>query len=300
LNDLVNEFTNVEIVKSDPVVPYKETIISKSSQICMAKSSNGHNRISLEGEPLDEELVTEIENGQIDPHDTKKLARILQDKYNWDSHDAKKVWVFGPEDCGPSLLVDTTKSVQFLNEINDSMKSAFQESTKSGVLADEIVRGMRYNIVDVVLHPDSIHRGGNQIIPTAKRLYLGTQLTCEPRFVEPIYLVDISCPSDSMSGVYQCFNKKRGVVFSEEKISGTPMVNAKAYLPVSESFGFSKDLMAFTSGKAFPQCIFDHWDLVKEDPLELNSKGYQIMMAIRKRKGLKLSLPKLEEYLDKK
>jgi len=42
-----------------------------------------------------------------------------------------------------------------------------------------------------------------------------------------------------------------------------------------------------TSGQAFPQCMFDHWELLNDDPFQVNSRTYPIMMAIRKRKGLK-------------
>jgi len=45
----------------------------------------------------------------------------------------------------------------------------------------------------------------------------------------------------------------------EEVILGTPMMTIKAYLPVAESFGFTQHLRSLTQGKAFPQCVFDHW-----------------------------------------
>jgi len=267
----------------------------------MTKSANKHNRLYMEGEPLSDEIVLAIEDGTLSSgDDIKKLSRVLQDKYNWDQHEARKVWVFGPENCGPNLLVDGTKAVQYLSEIRDSMESAFQWATKEGIVAEELVRGCRYNILDVELHADAIHRGGNQIISTARRLYLACQYTASPRFVEPIYLVDIACPNDSMGGVYQCFNQRRGVVFSEEAVPGTPMVNAKAYLPVSESFGFTAHLRSLTSGQAFPQCIFDHWELINDDPFDVKSKAYTIAVNIRKRKGIKQEMPKLDDYIDKK
>ena len=40
------------------------------------------------------------------------------------------------------------------------------------------------------------------------------------------------------------------------------MFTVKAYLPVMESFGFNGELRAATSGQAFPQSVFDHWDLM--------------------------------------
>src|SRR5699024_4204132 len=48
----------------------------------------------------------------------------------------------------------------------------------------------------------------------------------------------------------------------------------KAYLPVMESFGFTEDLRSQTSGQAFPQCVFDHWQVVTGDVLKEGSKPH--------------------------
>ena len=300
LKDLVEDYAKVEITQSDPVVPYRETVTQTSSQICMAKSPNKHNRLYVIAEPLAEELVIEIEAGSIKAgDDLKQTARTLIDKYEWEQHDAKKLWVFGPDQAGPNFLVDQTKAVQYLNEIRDSMEGAFQNVTKEGVLAEETLRGVRFNIQDVELHNDSIHRGGGQIIPTARRVYYASEMTAKPRYQEPVYLCSISAPQDVMSGVYQCFSQRRGVVFSEESVQGTPLLDVKAYLPVSESFGFTAHLRSLTSGQAFPQCTFSHWDLINQDPFDVKSIAYTITMNIRKRKGLKQELPVLADYIDK-
>ena len=60
-----------------------------------------------------------------------------------------------------------------------------------GVLCEENVRGVRFNIHDVTLHADAIHRGGGQIIPTARRVLYACMLTAAPRIQEPVYLVEI-------------------------------------------------------------------------------------------------------------
>jgi elongation factor 2 len=162
LKDLVDEYSHIEIIKSDPVVPYKETVTVTSSQTCLAKSPNKHNKLYLVADPLKEELTIDIENGVIRANDDLKVtARSLIDKYEWDQHDARKLWTFGPDNTGPNLLVDQTKAVQYLNEIRDSMESAFQWVTREGVLAEETMRGIRFNILDVELHTDAVHRGKN-------------------------------------------------------------------------------------------------------------------------------------------
>ncbi|CAB4277083.1 unnamed protein product [Prunus armeniaca] len=70
----------------------------------------------------------------------------------------------------------------------------------------------------------------------------------------------------------------------------TPFYNIKAYLPVIESFGFSGQLRAATSGQAFPQCVFDHWEMMSSD------QAAQLVTDIRKRKGLKEQMTPLSEF----
>lgn len=64
-------------------------------------------------------------------------------------------------------------------------------SSPQGVLCEENMRAVRFDIHDVTLHTDAIHRGGGQIIPTARRVLYACQLTAEPRLMEPVYLVEI-------------------------------------------------------------------------------------------------------------
>jgi len=64
LHDLETEFTNIEIVKTDPIVTYKETVEEKSNQVCMSKSPNKHNRLYCVAEPFEEGLAEEIEAGK--------------------------------------------------------------------------------------------------------------------------------------------------------------------------------------------------------------------------------------------
>lgn len=103
-----------------------------------------------------------------------------------------------------------------MGEIRDSCESAFQWVTREGVLCEESMRGIKFNMHDVELHTDAIHRGGGQIIPTARRVYYACELTAEPRLLEPVFLAEITCPSEAMSGVYQCLSQRRGIVNEEE------------------------------------------------------------------------------------
>jgi elongation factor 2 len=93
------------------------------------------------------------------------------------------------------------------------------------------------------------------------------------------------------------------------------MFTVKAYLPVMESFGFTADLRSHTQGQAFPQSVFDHWELMPGSPLDAGSKVAEVIKGIRVRKGLKVrgilrftefvltvpqpEIPSLDTYYDK-
>ncbi|KAJ1984777.1 translation elongation factor 2 [Dimargaris verticillata] len=300
LKDLEEDHAQVPIKVGDPVVPYCETVQSEAENYALSKSPNKHNRIFMKAVPMQEELCKEIEEGNIHPRDDPKArARVLAEKFEWDPTDARKIWCFGPETTGANLLVDTTKAVQYLNEIKDSCVAAFQWASKEGALAEEKMRGIRFNVLDVTLHADAIHRGGGQIIPTCRRVMYASQLMANPGIQEPIYLVEIQCPETAMGGIYGVLNRRRGHVFAEEQRPGTPLYNIKAYMPVNESFGFTADLRSNTGGQAFPQSVFDHWQLMNGTPLEAGNKVYDIVRGIRKRKGLSEDVPGLDRYYDK-
>ncbi|KAJ7146292.1 P-loop containing nucleoside triphosphate hydrolase protein [Mycena epipterygia] len=300
LKDLVEDHAGVPLKISDPVVPYRETVNAESSIVALSKSQNKHNRLYMKAMPIGEELTKAIEDGKVNPRDDFKIrARILADEYGWDVTDARKIWAFGPDTTGPNLLVDVTKGVQYLAEIKDSCIAGLQWAAKEGVCAEENMRGIRFNLMDVTLHADAIHRGGGQLIPTTRRVLYAACLLAQPALQEPVYLVEITCPETAIGGVYSCLNIRRGQVFSEEQRVGTPMFTIKAYLPVNESFGFNGVLRQATGGQAFPQLVFDHWEVVPGSPLDKGSKIEDIVTKIRVRKGLNPVIPALDTYYDK-
>lgn len=304
LKDLQEDFMGgAELKISDPVVSFRETVAGTSDHMVMSKSPNKHNRLYFKACPLEEGLAEEIDEGTApigERADPKLRGKYLADKYGWDKEvGQRKIWCYGPETTGPNLLVDMCKGVQYLNEIKDSCIAAFQWATKEGVLADENMRGIKFELYDVVLHTDSIHRGGGQIIPTCRRVLYAAALTATPRLLEPVFLVEVQAPEGALGGIYGCLNQKRGMVFEEVNRPGTPIYNVKAYLPVTESFGFNAALRAATGGQAFPTLMFDHWELLNSDPVDPTSQSGKIVADIRKRKGLKPEVQPLGEYEDK-
>jgi elongation factor 2 len=306
LKDLQEDFMNgAPINISDPVVSYRETVTEESSRVVMSKSPNKHNRLYVKALPMGwsedgvDQLCNDIEDGVITAdQDAKARTRILVDKYGWDKSTTQKIWCFGPDGTGPNIVVDVTVAVQYLNEIKDSVVAGWQWVSREGPLCDETIRDVRIDMHDVVLHADAIHRGGGQIIPTSRRVFLAAMMTAQPRLMEPIFMVEIQCPENAMGGVYSSINRKRGTVVEEINRPGTPLYNIKAYLPVSESFGFTSFLRQNTGGQAFPQMVFHHWDVMNGDPFE-DEKTMELVTTIRKRKGLKETIPPISEFEDR-
>merc|ERR1712147_471019 len=67
LKDLREEYAQCDFVMSDPVVSYRETVSGTSSQTCLSKSPNKHNRLYVVAQPLAEEVSNEIESGKAGP-----------------------------------------------------------------------------------------------------------------------------------------------------------------------------------------------------------------------------------------
>jgi elongation factor 2 len=301
LKDLQDDFMNGAPLKiSEPVVSFRETVTAPSSIQCLSKSPNKHNRLFCKGAPMPEELSIDIEDGKAGPEaDMKVKARYLADTYEWDVAEARKIWCYGPDGRGPNVVVDATKGVQNMNEMKDSFIAAWQWATKEGVMCDENMRGIRINIEDITMHADAIHRGGGQIIPTARRVFYACQLSATPRLMEPVFLVDIQTVEHAMGGIYGVLTRRRGIIIGEENRPGTPIYNVRCYLPVAESFGFTADLRASTGGQAFPQCVFDHWQVYPGDPLDSKSQSGSTVITVRTRKGLKPEIPGIDSFLDK-
>jgi elongation factor 2 len=73
------------------------------------------------------------------------------------------------------------------------------------------------------------------------------------------------------------------------------MMTVKGYLPVNEPFGFT----AATGCQAFLQAVFDHWQLMGSNHFEPGNKVYDMIYAVRKRKGLVKDIPGLDKYYNK-
>jgi len=304
LKDLADDFMKgAPIHTSEPVVTYCETVTKMSTEV-LSKSANKHNRLFCQAAPLDEEVQKMFDDEILAPGmDIKERSKIIREheKMGWEEASApQKIWCFGDDNIGPNVVLEKTVGVAYLIEIKDSVVGGFKWSCNEGPMCEERVRGLLMQVNDVTLHADAIHRGMGQISPTMRRVTYAGMYQADPALMEPIFLVNITCPNALVGSIYNVMSMRRGNVFDEGESIAGGVAQMKAYLPVGESFGFSQSLAEATSGAAFSQLMFDHWDLFEGgDFRDPTTKLGAMINKIRVRKGMVPELPPLDRYLDK-
>ena len=304
MHDLRHVYSDIEVKVADPVVAFRETVIETSNLKCFAETANKRNKLTMIAEPLDDGLAEKLEAGNVKLNwDKKKLGRFFQTKYDWDLLSSRSVWAFGSSPThGTNILLDDTLPSEvdksMLNTCKSSIVQGFQWATKEGPLCEEAVRSTKIKILDVVLADKPIHRGGGQIIPTARKTVHSSLLTATPRLMEPVYRVQIQCPGDIVNAIQPILAKRRGHVAEDKPIPGSPLYSVKAFLPVIDSFGFETDVRTFTQGQAMVHSVFDHWAIVPGDPLDRSivlhplepsppqHLAREFLVKTRRRKGL--------------
>mmetsp|Transcript_826 Transcript_826/g.1239 ORF Transcript_826/g.1239 Transcript_826/m.1239 type:complete len:995 (+) Transcript_826:135-3119(+) len=303
MKDLRELYAEVEVKVADPVVSFCETVVETSSLKCFAETPNKRNKITVVAEPLEKGLAEDIEAGSVAiDWPRKKLQDFFTTKYEWDLLAVRGLWAFGPERNGPNVLLDDTLAgetdKQLLGAIRDSVVQGFQWGAREGPLCDEPMRNVKFKVLDASIAAEPIHRGGGQVIPTARRVCYSAFLMATPRLMEPVYFVEIETPADCIAPIYNVLAKRRGHVTQDLPKPGTPIFLVKAYLPVVESFGFETDLRYTTQGQAFCQSVFDHWQIVPGDPLDksvvlrplepapVGALAREFMVKTRRRKGM--------------
>lgn len=75
------------------------------------------------------------------------------------------------------------------------LMQGFQWGSREGPLCDEPIRNVKFKILDASIASEALHRGGGQIIPTARRVCYSAFLMATPRLMEPVYYVEIQAPA---------------------------------------------------------------------------------------------------------
>jgi len=278
----------LDIVTSEPIVVYRESVSKPSPQKFEGKSPNKHNRFYIVVEPLPEKIVKALHDNEI-PENVKKykneVAKKLQE-LGMSKEEAKGV--FGI--YGQNMIADVTKGIQYLFETRELIKEAFDEVMKSGPIADEPCQGIFVKLVDAKLHEDAIHRGPAQVIPAARNALYGSMMISGPILLEPMQKVFISTPQEIMGDASRELNQRRAEV--KDMITEGDSVNISSKAPVAEMFGFASAIRSATGGR-----VLWNTENMGFEPMPKHLQD-NVVKQIRERKGLKPEPNPPSYYMD--
>ncbi len=276
----------IDIVVSPPIVIFRESVL-KPSKVFEGKSPNRHNRFYIMVEPLEKGVLEalfrkELEVSKIRRQDVREITEKLV-ALGMDREEARNVW----DIYDTNILLNMTRGVIQIEEVKELVVDAFRQICDEGPLAGEPCFGLKVKLMDAKLHEDAIHRGPAQVYPAVKQAIRNAMIDAGAVLFEPKQILRIDAPSETVGNVIREVQNRRGQILEMNEESGMSILVVK--IPVAEISGFEAALKSATTGRGFQSLI----DIVYEKvPEELKEK---YVIEIRKRKGMKLEMPKIEE-----
>ncbi len=139
-----------------------------------------------------------------------------------------------------------------------------EEAAQAGILCGFPVLGVEADVYDGSYHEvDSsemaFHIAGSMCFKEA-------MAKAAPVLLEPIMKVEVTMPEEYMGDVIGDINSRRGRVEGMDDVGGGKIV--KAYVPLSEMFGYSTDLRSRTQGRGNYSMFFEKYEPVPKNVQE--------------------------------
>ncbi len=282
LTERINE--QVPIRVSEPIIVYREKMTERGEEF-HTKSPNGHNKIRMFLEPLDEKTVDLIRRKKVTAEmNDRERAQILRDEAGWDAKEARKIL----DIYESSMLVDGMSGVQRFDRIYSYLETVFREFIDAGPLAHEPVMGVKVTLTDATVHNDPAHTGYNEVATMVSAALNMGFLTGRPGLFEPVLNTDIKTPTATQGQVIKVLTGHRGQILTIEGEEDT--VTVKGSLPTAETIGIADEFRSATAGRCFFGYQFRGFD-----PLPSTLQA-EIILEIRRRKKMAEEMPNLASW----
>ncbi len=186
-----------------------------------------------------------------------------------------------------SLIDFKAKTASLSEEFQEAIRAGFKYACKGGPLCGEPMRHVRANLIDLEVAAGA---GGSEVMHGIGKAIFGSFLTAEPALQEPIYKIEVTVTSELAGESNRMLKTRRGKV--SQFLQKGQLTHITGYIPVAETFGFSKELRSATSGRAVWQSFFDHWQKLP------NRLSAEVIFELRNRKGLASDVPKPEKFME--
>ena len=163
----------------------------------------------------------------------------------------------GPADEGVSGLqfVDEVKGGNVPKEFIPSVEKGFKSAMANGVLAGYEVQSLKVTLKDGSFHPVDSDQLSFEIC--ARMAFRHACPKAKPVLLEPIMSLEVVTPEDYMGDIVGDLNRRRGQINAMDSTLGARII--KAFVPLSEQFGYVTVLRTISSGRATSTMSFDHY-----------------------------------------
>jgi len=183
----------------------------------------------------------------------------------------------GPADEGVTGLQfdNQVKGGNIPKEFVPCVEKGFKFAMANGCLAGYEVQSLKVTLLDGSYHPVDSDQLSFEI--AARMAFRHACPKCKPVLLEPIMSLEVVTPEDHMGDIVGDLNRRRGqIVAMDSTANGARIV--KAFVPLSEQFGYVTVLRTLSSGRATSTMTFDHYaevpaSLAKEI---IEKSGYKI------------------------
>ena len=177
-----------------------------------------------------------------------------------------------------------TMGLQFINSVKGgnipkefipSIEKGFQSAMANGVLAGYEVPSLKVEVLDGSYHPVDSDQLSFEL--AARMAFRHACPKCHPVLLEPIMSLEVVTPEDYMGDIVGDLNRRRGqIVAMDSTANGARIV--KAFVPLSEQFGYVTVLRTLSSGRATSTMTFDHYDEVPANLAKdiIEKSGYRV------------------------
>lgn len=154
--------------------------------------------------------------------------------------------------------------LEFINEIKGgnipkeyipSVEKGFKEAMKSGPLAGFEMDAMKIVLIDGSFHP--VDSDSLSFELAAKLGYKEAARAAKAVLMEPIMKLEVITPEENMGDIVGDLNRRRGQVNNMDDRNGAKVI--KAFVPLSEMFGYVTSLRTLSSGRATSTMEFSHY-----------------------------------------
>ena len=183
-----------------------------------------------------------------------------------------------PADEGATGLqfINSVKGGNIPKEFIPSIEKGFQSAMANGVLAGYEVPSLKVEVLDGSYHPVDSDQLSFEL--AARMAFRHACPKCHPVILEPIMSLEVVTPEDYMGDIVGDLNRRRGqIVAMDSTANGARIV--KAYVPLSEQFGYVTVLRTLSSGRATSTMTFDHYAEVPANLAKdiVEKSGYRVV-----------------------